>query len=277
MSTQTYDIFKKRKHVIEYHKDKIPNKETITDALWHAWHCTPSKQNYYPYTVNILGPGKEFDDEKLKVWDKAMINHHDVEVRAHEKKQLKETKFKVNRTYQHLSDAPYVIVFTSRTVDPEKTNDWNKKCIAEDGHFSEPEFSDQHETLAQATSIEVGLFAASLTGILVEQGIDITYTTCFPKRVEKWHDVPFVNTIPLLTCSIGYGKYYKKQWMQENGPDIENGRSNWDMDRKADFEDIINWVKDTPGTTDENRTELKRRVQLAIDGKGQSPYEAVNG
>ena len=65
--------------------------------------------------------------------------------------------------------------------------------------------------------------------------------------------------------------------MQENGPDIENGRSNWDMDKKAEFEDIINWVKDSPGTTDKNRTELKRRVQLAIDGKGESPYENVNG
>ena len=112
MTTQTYQIFKKRKHVIEYRKDMVPNRETINDALWHAWHCTPSKQNYYPYEVNILGPEPEFDDEKLKVWDKAMINHHDVEIRAHEKKQLKDTKFKVNRTYQHLSDAPYVIVLS---------------------------------------------------------------------------------------------------------------------------------------------------------------------
>ncbi|BCU99055.1 MAG: hypothetical protein CM15mV25_0500 [uncultured marine virus] len=67
MTTQTYQIFKKRKHVIEYHKDKIPNRETITDALgMQALYIT--KQNYYPYEVNILGPEKEFDDEKLKVW-----------------------------------------------------------------------------------------------------------------------------------------------------------------------------------------------------------------
>ena len=61
--------------------------------------------------------------------------------------------------------------------------------------------------------------------------------------------------------------------MKENGPDPKNGRSNWDLDRKADFEDIINWVKDTPGTTDENREEIKRRIQLAKDQKHDSPYD----
>ena len=268
MATEAYKLFKKRKHVIEYRKDIVPNRETINDAMWHAWHCSPSKQNYHPYEVNILGPEPEFDDEKLKVWDKAMQNHHDVQDRAYDKGQIAYKHYGVNRTYKHLSDAPYVIVFTTRTVDPAKTNEWNKKCIARDGHFSEPEFTDQHETLAQATSIEVGLFAGSLTAILVEQGIDITYTTCFPKDPNKWHDVPFVNTIPLLTCSIGYGKYYRQQWMKENGPDPKNGRSNWDLDRKADFEDVVTWVKDTPGTTDENREEIKRRIQIGEEQKG---------
>ena len=51
--------------------------------------------------------------------------------------------------------------------------------------------------------------------------------------------------------------------MEENGPDTENGKSNWDMDRKADFKDVINWVEDTSGTTDENKTEMKRRLNIS--------------
>ena len=51
--------------------------------------------------------------------------------------------------------------------------------------------------------------------------------------------------------------------MQTNGPDPENGKSNWDMDRKADFEDVINWVEDTSGTTDKNKTEIKRRINIS--------------
>ena len=263
MESTIYNTFLKRKHVIEYHKDKIPEKKVIEECLWKAWHMTPSKQNYYPYKVNILGAESKFDDEKLKVWDKAMHNHHNVEERALRKGQINQSPKKVNKTYQHLSDAPYVVVITSRVVPSGKTNAWNKKCIEEDGHFSEPEYASQINNLAQATSVEVGLFIASLTGLLVEKGIDITYTQCFPKNVKKWHDLDFVTTLPLLTCSIGYGEYYKKQWMQKNGPDPENGKSNWDMDRKADFEDVINWVEDTSGTTDENKAEIKRRINIS--------------
>ena len=270
MESIIYNTFLKRKHVIEYRKDKIPEKKVIEDCLWKAWHMTPSKQNYYPYKVNILGSESKFDDEKLKVWDKAMHNHHNVEERALRKGQIDQSPKKVNTTYQHLSDAPYVVVITSRVVPSGKTNAWNKKCIAEDGHFSEPEFEDQILNLSQATSVEVGLFIASLTGLLVEKGIDITYTQCFPKDVKKWHDLDFVTTLPLLTCSIGYGKYYQKEWMQTNGPDPENGKSNWDMDRKADFEDVINWVEDTSGTTDKNKTEIKRRIKIGSTGLGGS-------
>ena len=35
------------------------------------------------------------------------------------------------------------------------------------------------------------------------------------------------------------------------------------MDRKADFEDVINWVEDTSGTTDENKAEIKRRINIS--------------
>ena len=43
--------------------------------------------------------------------------------------------------------------------------------------------------------------------------------------------------------------------------------SNWEMDSKAAYEDIINWVKDTDttGTTDENRVELLRRIKIGKD------------
>jgi hypothetical protein len=267
--SEIYNTFKKRKHVIEYRKDKVPEQSLIEELLWKAWHMTPSKQNYYPYTVNILGPDPKFDDEKLKVWDKAMHNHHNVEERAFQKGQVKVTTKRVNQTYQHLSDAPYVIVFTSRVTDPAKTNLWNKKCIAEEGHFSEPEFEDQVENLSQATSLEVGLFTASLTGLLCEQGIDITYTQCFPKDVELWHDLDFVTKLPLFCCSIGYGKYYKMEKMKAGGTKDENGKdiTNWQADSKADFGDIINWVKDqdTTGTTDENRVEMLRRIKIGKD------------
>ena len=42
------------------------------------------------------------------------------------------------------------------------------------------------------------------------------------------------------------------------------------MDRKADFEDVISWVEDTSGTTDKNKTEIKRRIKIGSTGLGGS-------
>ena len=57
--------------------------------------------------------------------------------------------------------------------------------------------------------------------------------------------------------------------MKAGGTKDENGKdiTNWQADSKADFGDIINWVKDqdTTGTTDENRVEMLRRIKIGKD------------
>ena len=50
------DLLDERRHVKVYDGESIPDKELIEKILWRAWKVTPSKNNFMPYHVNVLGP-----------------------------------------------------------------------------------------------------------------------------------------------------------------------------------------------------------------------------
>ena len=51
-----YDILKKRKYVLDYETHAEIDKELIIDLLQKAWKVTPSKNNFMPYKVHVIGP-----------------------------------------------------------------------------------------------------------------------------------------------------------------------------------------------------------------------------
>ena len=61
----------KRRHIMKF-SDVAPAKELIEELLWKAWKVTPSKNNFMPYQVNVLGPDKQA--EKISVWNKSKKN-----------------------------------------------------------------------------------------------------------------------------------------------------------------------------------------------------------
>ena len=61
----------------------------------------------------------------------------------------------------------------------------------------------------------------------MEQGLDISYTNCFPRDVKHWKkDFEFLDYAPVLLVSIGKAEHYRG---------FVKG------DTKAPFEDIIEW------------------------------------
>ena len=60
-----YKLLSKRNHIHRYKEDKIPPKELIDDLLYKAWKTTPSKNNFMPYNVNVLGPDKQEEKKKI--------------------------------------------------------------------------------------------------------------------------------------------------------------------------------------------------------------------
>ena len=54
----------RRKHVMKY-SEKIPSLDVINNALWKAWKTSPSKNNFNPYEVFVLGPEKQKDKDAV--------------------------------------------------------------------------------------------------------------------------------------------------------------------------------------------------------------------
>lgn len=196
----TYDLLLKRKHVREYNLNACPSKELVNELLWKTWKTTPSKNNFMPYSVHVLGPDKE--EEKKLVWNKCVYNHQKMENQATKDGYIKQPQTWTNPYYNHIKDNSYLLVFTSRVC--EKPNEYYRKQI-EKGHFAEQLYPEWVEKIVDNTGIEVGMFASNLTMFCMEEGIDVSYTSCFPRDVKIWEDVRYVKYRPLLLMSIGYG------------------------------------------------------------------------
>src|SRR6056300_946445 len=68
---QIDEILSQRKHVMEFDKSVPPApKELIDTLLRRAWKVTPSKNNFMPYKVNVLGP--EHQDEKNHLYNNSL-------------------------------------------------------------------------------------------------------------------------------------------------------------------------------------------------------------
>ena len=234
-ASQFYHTLNKRKQVWLYDRKKIPPKEKIQELIDMALEITPSKQNYQPYTINILGPDKEnenkFQKEKLKLWSKVVGNHHAIEDRALKEGKIKDSIHVINRNYQHILSAPYVLVLETRLC---KNNDYMELGVQESSHFAEQVIETELESLGTLIAMEVGLFCHALTGLCMEEGLDVSFTSCFPKRPERWSEFSYVNREPHLIMSIGHGDYYQRNFMQKT--DVAK------LDWKEDPKNIINWV-----------------------------------
>ena len=250
-----YDTFKKRKHVWVYDEINIPTKETINELLKKAWELTPSKQQYMPYTVNVIGPNDQA--EKERIWRQAIKNHHRVEDEALADGYIKDSKHTINRNYQHIITAPYVFIFTSRVCE---SNAFNKLAIEESSHMPEQEFEEKLEMINTLISMEVGMFCATLTGLLCEAGLDISFCSCFPKQITQWKHIPYVDQEPHVIMTTGVGKYFRWQFMERT--------KQTHLDPKPDFDKVINWVV-TNEDNDPEPEDLRQKewVQLHIPGE----------
>ena len=123
-------------------------------------------------------------------------------------------------------NAPYVLIFANRFED--KPNQRQQELIKQGVRYEAVD-PDKFETLFSSNSIEVGMFAKTLTGLCLENDLDVTYTKCFSPFYEDWiKTLPFINRNPVMIMSIGKGKIYRE---------AKEG------DLRPDFERIINWVK----------------------------------
>ena len=224
----------KRKHVKKY-SAKVPDKELIEQALWKAWKTSPSKNNMMAYSVHVWGP--HLKEEKIAIHSLCVKAHKRAEDRAVEDVKMPEiqkTQGGVpNPYYEHIKLNPYLLTIHSRVVP--KANRFYAQKIKE-GHFADQMYEDYVERIVDSVAVEVGIFAANLTNYLLEVGLDMSYNSCFKRRVKDWHNVglDMITHRPILMMTIGYGERYRRQDLKDWG------KETWDI--KPPARDVIKWI-----------------------------------
>tara|TARA_Y100000004_G_scaffold188090_1_gene241748 strand:+ start:117 stop:794 length:678 start_codon:yes stop_codon:yes gene_type:complete len=225
MKMTQLQLLNKRQHVMAYDTDDVPEKQLIEDLLWKAWKVTPSKNNFMPYHCNVLGP--ERVDEKHSIWMKSVKNKKEIN-----EKNIKDHKEDgYNPYFEHLSTAPYLLVFTQRVCEP---NEYYRKTI-EKGDYYEQMHEDQISSMLRTTAVEVGMWMANLSVFALEKGLNTSTIACFPYREDnsKWEDLPWVKHPVVLLGSIGKAKVYRRESMNEQQKKD---------DQKPEPETIIKWI-----------------------------------
>ena len=230
-----YELLSKRRHIHLFDTEKIPPNELIDDLLYKAWKTTPSKNNFMPYHVNVLGP--EHVREKKSITKKCMMSKkiiNEDKIPKHYSKDHGETWVENgdNPAFLHIETAPYLLVFTQRVCKP---NEFYQDCI-DRGDFFEQMHEEYFGEIQRTTSVEIGWFTSNLTNLCVEQGLDTSTLLCFPYHHKKWNkgweDISWLSGPVVLLCSLGYSKQSRREYLHPK---------NRARDKKPEKETVVVW------------------------------------
>ena len=77
------------------------------------------------------------------------------------------------------------------------------------------------------TALEAGLYANNIAALCVEQDLDVSFCGCFPRKMEEWENIPYVEYRPILLVSIGKALVYRG---------IVEG------DTRPEFDEVVEWI-----------------------------------
>ena len=205
-----YEIFENRKQVRWYDQTKTPDKELIEKCLEDAHYLVASKQNLMPYKVWTIGPFNEELNQGLYDISAAGVSN-------------------VKANYNLLT-APYQFVYTARLTTPNA----KVQSDIDSGHIqptANPEMYKQRFAIKN-TNIEIGMHATILSKLLIENGLDVSYTLCFQDwelRTDLWQKkgFNFIDDEVQFIMSAGY-------------PDIE--RYHESLEEKPDITEVVKWI-----------------------------------
>lgn len=225
----TDDILKNRKNVKEFDTTAVIPQELIEQLLRRAWKVTPSKNNFMPYTIHVLGPDQQ--EYKNCLYNICLGNEGkadgvDTAVRYQQSNSRPQ--------YSNILTCSYALIFAMR--HEYEPNPYQLDAISR-GYFFEAMDYDHPNRLHSVASLEAGLFADAFSAMCLENNIDVSYTLCFKHKMTEWQTLPFVKEEPVLILTVGKGKIYSY--------DIAVKKGTADLNRRPDFERIVNFVKST--------------------------------
>jgi hypothetical protein len=239
------DIYKKYKYVKEYDQSADIPESFMSELLERTWKVTPSKNNFMPYKVHVLGPDQQ--DLKNKIYEKAWQHEYKQEVQHRPDGKLPR--------FHNIVSCSYLLIFTQRTED--QPNPYQKHMIDLGRNYSQinPARIDEHYT---NSLLEIGMFCNTLAALCLEYRIDISHTLCFPKKLENWKEAEweFLDRRPDFMMTIGKGLTY----IRDTYIGLEV------LDTRPDYARIVNFVK--------NEQIVEAPIRKLIDSKS-TVIEAV--
>ena len=217
------DLLKNRKYVKEYDQTADIPESLIDSLLQKTWAVTPSKNNFMPYTVHVLGQ----EHQKYK----ELVYQHCLEAEGHFDKVKNPLETRYNKklpSYANILNCSYLFIFTMRLED--NPNPQQLKAI-KNGHKYDAVNKSKLNDLYSITSLEVGMFINTFSALCLEYNIDVSLTGCFDTNLKKWKKIKFVKKTPIIIMTAGKSKVYRQDVI-----DIEN-------DLRPDYNRIVNFVK----------------------------------
>ena len=222
-----YDTLENRRYVTKYDTDAAIPESLINTLLMQAWKVTPSKNNFMPYTIHVVGP----KDQKYK--ELVYLNAASNEGRKDDVIDPLSSRYSPSYlpNYANILSCSYLLVFTMRLEDDP--NPFQQMLINR-GHNYEAVDETKLNDMYSTASFECGLFADTLSALCLEHNIDSSFTGCFHRNVNMWENIPFVTRKPIMLMTLGKGKVYRQDTISGS---IE------ELDLKPDYYKIVNFVK----------------------------------
>ena len=131
-------------------------------------------------------------------------------------------------------------------AQPREPNEFYQERV-EMGMFFDQAWPERIEKFIDTTALEVGMFVQNLSTYLLEEKIDVSYTSCFFRNPEKWRlvglDHAEYRPIMLITC--GYGELYRKDNLKKfPKQDLSKGETvdKTGEDIKPKYSEMIKWI-----------------------------------
>jgi len=208
MRSQIEELYKKRFHT-KYFNEEVPDRDLIESMISKTYELVPSKQLIVPYKVEVLGPERKKDIVRVREFCMNYTNEHYLSDKG---------------TIQML--APYLLLFTTRHVKKEEISEAMKERLSSNrGTYHS--IRSPHK-ITPTHHVEVGMFAAILTGLCMENGVSTAYSMCMPgQKHEAWNEIhDIVKGKMLFIMSLGYTDMTgPRPWVvsgKEHKPPINN-------------------------------------------------------
>jgi hypothetical protein len=206
-----FETYKKRRAVVEFDKSVVIPTGEIETMIARAWKVTPSKNNFMPYSIFVLGP--EHQNYKDAIYQLCLSNETRIDGTDTALKYEHQDPF-----YANILSCSHLLVFTLRLED--KPNIFQKSAM-----LRGCKFEATHESTLQSgystASLETGMFADVLGGLAIENGYDVSHILCFERDLSYWSNMPFVTRTPLLLMPIGKAKRYKIPMASNRRPNLD--------------------------------------------------------